>query len=167
MNSLSLDPRIADPDIPLCFDTNAIFGKVFPARFVRTVRERFPRRPLLIPVIVVAESVRQLKVAYQDRFNVNMIRSFLRMPEYGLEVVAFDEEVTLDSWLAVTGRFSEVEWERERCRTGDHMIYALARSRNALLVTGDKPLRKQIAKDGVYPGAIETNELKKFLGLDP
>lgn len=180
MSSDSVDTRLANEDIPLCFDTNAIFGKVSSELFLRSVRVRFPRRKLLIPVNTVAERARQLRAEKGDAFRVSDIRAFLDSPDLGLEVVGFDREVALNGWLAVTGGFRNQDWEweerpvprkrseqpcAERCRTGDHMVYAVARSQDALLVTEDKMLLAQVARDGMPPGAIKTSELKTFVAF--
>jgi hypothetical protein len=131
-------------------------------------------------VNTVAERARQLKAEKGDGFKVSYIKAFLDSPDLGLEVVGFNREVALNEWLAITGGFRNEDWGwehrpvpqtrneqpcAERCRVGDHMVYAVARSQNALLVTGDETLLAQVARDGIHPGAIKTSELKAFVGF--
>lgn len=177
MSTRTIDQLIHDENIPLCFDTNAIFGSRAGPELLRKIREHFRARKLLIPAWVVAERSRQLKMQYGTKFNRSLIEGFLADPELGLELLAFDRDVALSGWLDVVGRFSDKEWGwktqpsekprpcAERCRTGDHIVYALALTHGALLVTGDGGLLKQVAADGAYPGAIDVDQLKALLDL--
>lgn len=177
MDSRAIDELIADETIPFCFDTNAIYGEREGPYFLEHIRDRFPTRRLLIPIWVVAERCRQLKVKRKDKFKRSLIESFLANPDLKVEVLAFDQETALSSWLDVVGRFSDKEWDwkgqppekprpcAERCRTGDHIVHALALTHGALLVTDDKGLLKQVVADRAYLGAIDVNQLKTLLGL--
>jgi hypothetical protein len=172
--------------IPLCFDTNSIFGKKAGPAFLINIRERFPKRRLLIPTWVVAERSRQLKLKYGEKFKLSEIRDFLQDADIAIELVGFDDTVMRleqnklqSDWLKVVGQFEDNEWAWEkrllpkenkdepcaqRCRTGDHIVYAIALRHSALLVTEDKQLLDQVLKDGTYPGAIRAKELKRFIG---
>ncbi|MDG4594583.1 MAG: hypothetical protein P9F75_02640 [Candidatus Contendobacter sp.] len=175
MSARTIDQLLHDENIPLCFDTNAIFGSRAGPELLRKIRERFRARKLLIPAWVVAERSRQLKMQYGTRFNRSLIEGFLADPELELELLAFDRDVALSGWLDVVERFQDNEWRweeqptskprpcAERCRTGDHIVYALALAHRALLVTGDKPLLRQVAADGAYPGAIGVDRLRALL----
>lgn len=177
---------IDNEKIPLCFDTNSIFGEKAGPEFLINIRQRFPNRKLLIPTWVVAERSRQLKLKYGETFKLSEIRDFLQDPDIAIELAGFDdtvmrlEENKLQSdWLKVVGQFEDREWDwrkralpkiredqpcAQRCRTGDHIVYAIALRHSALLVTKDDQLLNQILKDGVYPGAIHAEELEQFIG---
>jgi len=178
---------IDNENIPLCFDTSAIFGEKTAKSFLTSVRKRFPNRKLLIPTWVVAERSRQLKLERGNKFDLSKIRGFLDDSEIKSELVGFDREIVMrlegnklqSDWLKVVSQFGDQEWAWEkrplpkenkdqpcaqRCRTGDHIVYAIALRHGALLVTEDKQLLAQVLKDGAYPGAIRAKELKKFIG---
>ncbi|MDS4060272.1 MAG: hypothetical protein RKP73_17135 [Candidatus Contendobacter sp.] len=175
MSTRTIEELFDDETIPLCFDTNSIYGKKEGPLLLMKTRERFQSRKLLIPALVVAERSRQLKAEMGDKFKRSSVKSFLSDEDLKLEVASFDEKVALGGWLNVVGRFTNLEWDwkrqppekprpcAERCRTGDHIVYALALTHGALLVTGDGGLLKQVAADGTYPGAIHTNQFKALL----
>lgn len=183
MTSESSREALDNASIPICFDTNAIFDAHTGPLLLESVRERFPIRDLFIPIFVVAEIARRYKVRHGEQYDPTLthILFVLKDKELRLKVIPFGNKLALNVWPAVTGKFAQDDWAwgwgkrpcpkkprhppcAERCRTGDHLIYALARSRNALLVTGDKPLLREVAQDD--PGALSTCELKRFLGLD-
>ena len=170
-----------DESVPLCFDTSAVFGSREAPRFLRQVRDRFPGRMLIIPAWVVAERVRQLRIKYGNEFDPSMIRrEFLNAKTLDLFVAPFDEDVALLGWVEVTGRFTDEEWSwenhplkrssknlpcAERCRSGDHAIYATASAHRALLVTNDDGLLEQVKRDGYLPGAVSKECLRARLDL--
>lgn len=161
---------IRDPKIPLCFDTSAIWSEHI-YRALRKVRGTFPERALLLPVIVVAERARQLRVKYGDGFNWQMIKNFIDNAYLRLDVIAFERTTVVPAgepppgaaespWLSVVGRFEEKTWEAaERARFADHAVYATARAAGAILVVEDKPFRRQVETDGYSPGAITMERL--------
>lgn len=176
---MTMEQLLFDESVPLCFDTNAIFGKTSATDFLESIRRRFPARRLLIPAWVVAERGRQLKIEYGEEFDSSMIETWLKKPSIKAEVLAFDQEVALGGWLDVVGRFQNSEWSwtgqplsekrpcAERCRTGDHIIHALALTHGALLVTNDKGLLS-VAANCSFLGAIEVEQLKTLLDFhDP
>ena len=174
---MTMEQLLFDESVPLCFDTNAIFGKTSSTHLLESARKRFPERRLLIPAWVVAERGRQLKIEYGEEFDSSVIETWLNKLSIKAEVLAFDQEVALGKWLDVVGRFQNSEWSwtgqplsekrpcAERCRTGDHIVYALALTHGALLVTGDEGLLEQVAADGAYPGAIDVYQFKALLGF--
>lgn len=175
MNTRTIKELFDDETIPLCFDTNSIYGKIEGPALLMKIRERFRSRKLLIPAFVVAERIRQLKAEKGDKFNRSWIEDFLSDEDLKLQVLPFDQEVALGGWLDVVGRFSDKAWSwktqppekprpcAERCRTGDHIVYALALTHGALLVTDDKELLWQVAANCSFPGAIEVDRLKVLL----
>lgn len=177
MKARAIQELFDDETIPLCFDTNSIYGNIGGPALLMKIRERFQSRKLLVPAFVVAERSRQLKAEKGDKFNRSWIEDFLSDEDLKLQVLPFDQEVALGGWLDVVGRFSDKAWSwktqppekprpcAERCRTGDHIVYALALTHGALLVTGDGGLLKQVAADGTYPGAIDVAQLKALLDL--
>jgi len=163
-----------DERVPLCFDTSALFYKQAVERFLRDLRTVFPHRDVLIPVTVVAETVRQLSAAKGAAFSDKPIRRFLAHPDLALEVVPLDVEVAVTAWRTVTDPIASTwRWEdlprstqrpcAERCRTGDYQIYAVARHRGALLVTDDRGLRAQVKRDGYQPGAVSRDALQSVV----
>ena len=175
MSAKMISQILLDEQIPLCFDTCAIYGENTALKFLESVRKRFPQRRLLIPTWVVAERVRQLKVEHGENFRLSLVMGFLKKPDLKLELSPFDESVALNGWLDVVGRFQDSEWDwkgrktldsqpcAERCRVGDHIIYAVARAHKALLVTEDDGLLKQVGANGIAPGAVHARELKRVL----
>lgn len=175
MDSNIPNDAITDESVPLCFDTSAIFGLRAGPRLLLKTRERFPQRSLLVPAWVVAERARQIKVEQGARFNPARLRSFLEDEDLRIEVPVFDREVALGAWLAVVGRFSNDQWRggeqaqeqrpcAERCRLGDHIVFAFAVAHGALLVTGDGGLLEQVERDKAKPGCIHLKILMDFLG---
>jgi len=186
MTENSYHPAIVNEGITLCFDTNAIYGKRTALNFLIGIRDYFPNRRLIIPAWVIAERLRQLMVEYGSGFQFSKVRYFLEgLKKHKIEIVAFDidvvfrEEEIISDWLKVVGQFEDKEWDwakrplpkirkdqpcAQRCRTGDHIVYAIALRHSALLVTKDDPLLNQVLKDGTYPGAIHAEELERFIG---
>lgn len=166
---------VAEGPWPLCFDTSAIYGDRRSVTNLESIRKRFPDRRLLIPAWVVAEKARISQAERASEFRVSLLEAFLRAPNLGLEVVPFDSSVALGGWLAATnhpevsGRWS---WQTnpipqhrleqpcgERCRTGDYIVYALARHHQAVLVTEDRALLNQVQHHAYHPGACRIREL--------
>lgn len=182
------DVLLSDPSIALCFDTSAVFGGGKTFELMELSRERLgDGRPLLIPTVVIAERVRQFKVELGSSFDPNKVHRFVGYlrDTLGVEFPCFTEDAAINGWAVVAGNFSSDEWSwenapldrllskqrsspcAERCRTADHMIYAIARARGALLVTNDKGLKGQVNHDGYVPGAITVTELQRLLNQDP
>ena len=180
MTADAVQKVLSNNDIALCFDTSAIYGNRVGPALLEAIRERFPTRKLLIPAWVVAEKTRDLKAIHGPDFRLEEIEGFLQDDELDLNIVAFDENVSLNGWLEVTERLGPKGWKwekrdlpkvrkeqpcAERCRSGDYIVYAIARTHKALLVTEDKELREQVERDGTYPGVITARELAKFVGF--
>jgi hypothetical protein len=156
--------RILDPSIPLCFDTNALYRPAAARKLLERTRARFPARDLLMPVWVIAERTRQLRQQFGSAYNNNLINDFLDDRTLALKIVAFDREVAMTHWLDIVSVYDKAAWqERERSRFADHGIYASARARAALLVTGDEELRQRLTADNYLPGTITADELKSVL----
>jgi len=166
--------------IPLCFDTSVFFvrGKALP--FFRKVREQFPERTLIVPAAAIAEHARQL-MARRGRTPeeaVIELKTYLDDDDNGLTVGDFNSAVALYGWVKVTGHFDEQIWKwqkrpvpksrseqpcGERCRVGDHAIYATALTHGALLVTSDKSLIDQVQGENTYPGAVYLEDFRVAL----
>jgi hypothetical protein len=176
MLAMKANPFLGQDDIPFCFDTSAIYGDVAGPRLLKGVRDRFPNRELMIPAWVVAEKLRQMKRARGERLDMVRVRGFLADPDLKLRIMPFGRETATGSWLEVVGNFTDEQWRWEhlpkqytqrpcaqRCRSGDHIVYATARTHGALLVTEDDGLIKQVQEDGYEPGAIAIQALQSLL----
>lgn len=161
--------QLRDPSIPLCFDANVIGprARLNPRPFLDKIRRRGPSRPLIVPAIVVAESVRQLYKRFGDAYNPHLIQVFLDDSVINLKVVDFDRRTAELHWLACVGRFTEEDWRKgQRARFADHAVYAIARSVGAILITQETELREQMEKDNYQPGWATQEELQQALAGD-
>jgi hypothetical protein len=172
------NPFLEREDVPICFDTCAIYGDIEGPRLLEKLRERFPERELIIPAWVVAEKLRQMKRDKGAKFDMSRVQLFLSDPDLKLRVMPFSLETATDSWLEVVGDFTEDNWSWERlpnqytprpcaqrCRSGDHIVYAIARAHRALLVTQDQGLITQVMQDGYVPGTADIPALKSMLAI--
>jgi predicted nucleic acid-binding protein len=170
------NPFLQQADMPLCFDTSAIYGNVEGARLLQKVRDQFPRRELIIPAWVVAEKLRHMRQRMGANFRMSLVESFLSDQDLRLRVVSFSLKTATDAWLGVVKNFTDDEWRWERlpkeytprpcaqrCRTGDHIVYAVAREHRALLVTRDDGFIAQVQRDVYLPGAVHIQELQSML----
>jgi len=171
---------LSDPMHPLCCDTSALY---FPAT-LRRLRQRFPARRILLPVIAYFERQRQLRVRFGPSYRPEVLRQNLLEP-LGVEIVICEESVALllaemaerietrvlsdlagnEAWSdqrarqnmirvrAQELRTRQANWTPvlqgepglpapcgQRCRLGDYVVAATARSRDALLLTADRAL---------------------------
>jgi hypothetical protein len=156
--------RVLDPSIPLCFDTNVVFVNGATRRFLDRIRERFPTRHMLLPALVIAERTRQLREKYRESYDPLQVDNFLNDDKLKLKVVSFNRILATTHWLDVVSIYDKKAWqERERSRFADHGIYASARARSAILVTGDGELRARLLADNYTPGTITADELGDVL----
>ncbi len=166
----------ARADVPLCFDTSAIHGNVAGANLLHAIRKQFPAREPIVPAWVVAEKVRQMRLDMGEAFNMAKVRGFLSDPDLKLEVKPFNRNTAIGSWQELVGPFSNEEWRwehlpaeyvprpcAERCRTGDHIVYAIARAHGALLVTDDRGLVAQVQTDAYRPGVVMVQAVQSML----
>ncbi len=173
---MTANPFLGRGNVPLCFDTCAIYGDVEGPSLLRRVRDRFPERDLIIPAWVVAEKLRQMKRDKGALFSMARVRAFLLDQDIRLWVVPFGLETATDAWLEVVGNFRDDEWRWEglsqeyterpcvqRCRSGDHIVYATARMHRALLVTQDSGLIDQVRRDAYVPGVVLIPALRSML----
>ncbi|MBK8252392.1 MAG: hypothetical protein IPK82_06950 [Polyangiaceae bacterium] len=158
---------LKNPHIPLCFDTSAVFGKSGAPKDLGVIRKRFPTRLLIIPSIVAAERIRQLRADFGTGFNWQLIHNFLDDPKLNLQIYPFagstvrarrsHNERTISYWLDVVGAIDKDEWKkREKGRFADHAIFAIARESGSILVTSENQtgsgLRQQVELSGYQPG---------------
>jgi predicted nucleic acid-binding protein len=155
---LELREAILNPAIPICFDTNVLYGNLHLTR-LPSCKAKWPDRSLLIPSIVVAEKVRQ-RIWSGLSFDASKFRSFLA----NYQVVAFDNESAMDPWSAALQRIepkTKDSWERARVRWPDYAINAIARRHKAILISEDGCLRADINMD--YPRALKWQQFEPFL----
>lgn len=178
MSASDLD--LLNEEVPLCFDTSAIYGQRGARRLLQTLRDRFPSRRLIVPALVVSERVRQLKEEFdrsERKFDVEMVKGFLQDPRLRLEITAYDHEIALGAWVDLAAGLPDQVWKPyfeikktldrrpcgERCRAGDHLIQATARQHQAILVTNDDVLYQHAAR--LQPGVVREVELRRRLQL--
>lgn len=161
--------QLRDPSIALCFDTSVIGPRagLNPRPFFDAIRRRGPNRPLIVPAIVVAESVRQLHQRFGDQYNPRLIQGFIDDPNIKLDVASFDRHTAEIHWLHCVHRFTEEDWRRvQRARFADHAVYAVTRSVGAILITADDALQLQLSADNYQPGWATKEELQRALADD-
>lgn len=147
---------LTDENVPLCFDTSAVYGTGQSVELLDDCRGTWPHRRIIIPAIVVAEQVRHWMDKQNRPFNRSMFESFLS----NYEVAGFDGTVALESWhevlrqLQPQNRDEPWVWRFDKppapltrtraracaqvCRWPDHAINAICRCHRALLVTDRK-----------------------------
>jgi hypothetical protein len=126
----------------------------------------------------VAERARQLASEKGPRFEPRFVRAFVEtLRAIPVEFPGFALETALSAWPEVTGRYPAGVWCwenappactrpcAERCRTGDHIVYAIAREHEAVLVTNDRKLREQAELDCYEPGAMSLSEFCRRAAL--
>lgn len=173
MTNLLNDPAWNDSNIPLCFDTNALYGFKETPKFLSRCRNTWPTRKLLIPTTVVAEQVRHWISQRSAPFDATQFESFLE----NYTVVTFDLEAVLHPWHEVVSilqsssepwHYRDVPFRQNRneacahvCQWPDHTIHAIARQHKALLVTDDKALANRMT--GYQPGTVSRHNIEELL----
>ena len=160
----------------LCFDTCAVYGSGGTATLLRKLRDLFPERALLIPSFVIAERARQLRVSKGPDYDASVPARFVeQLEQLGVAFPPFDTGTALVAWPETAGRFPDDRWRWEdaptgskrpcgqKCRTGDHIVYAIARAHSAVLVTDDRDLLLQVSADGYQPGAVKLSEVRSWV----
>jgi len=154
---------------PLSFATSSAFT----AKSIRRLRDAFPARELLLPAVVIAERLRQLRVKHGDNFDPELIDQFLNDSYLALLIAPFKQSVGErfaelaaslgTSWIPVWPEQRRNVAKHpcgERCRWVDHAVTALAKATGAILVTRDTRILDTCRGDpGFYPEARRPEEL--------
>jgi predicted nucleic acid-binding protein len=158
---------LSQPDIPVYFDTSALWRE----RVIAALRARFPGRLFCVPTVAHCERVRQLRCQYKDGFDEREILSFIET--HDMTLVDFTSEAAnlVAEMACWTENKDGLPWVPpslpnvvrqpcgQRCRLADYAIAATAKVGAGLLLTSDKDMLDAFNRcPDLFPFAMSPDE---------